>query len=174
MRSDAEIVDEVLSGSVESYAELVDRWQKPAVGVAARILHDEHLAEDIAQDAFVRAYEKLGSLRDGKIFGSWLLQICRNGALDELRRRVKRVESCSVDELFGMETAVAEKADHSELLENVLKLPDHEKQVVTLKYFGGHTVRELATITSRSIGTVTKQLSRAHTRLRQQMERGLK
>ncbi len=174
MRSDAEIVAEVLNGSVESYAELVDRWQKPAVGVAARILRDEHLAEDIAQDAFVKAYEKLGSLKNGKMFGSWLMQICRNGALDELRRHVKRAESISVDDFFGIEASVESKPDHSELLENVLKLPDHEKQVVTLKYFGGHTVRELAAITSRSIGTVTKQLSRAHARLRQQMERGLK
>ena len=174
MKSDAEIVAEVLAGSTESYAELVDRWQKPAVGVAARILHDEHLAEDIAQDAFVKAYEKLGSLRDAKTFGSWLMQICRNGALDELRKRGKHSENLSIDNLYGMEAATEAKPDHSELLENVLKLPDHEKQVVTLKYFGGHTVRELAAITSRSIGTVTKQLSRAHARLRQQMERGLK
>ena len=176
MLSDKELVLEVLDGSVESYAVLVDRWQRAAIAEALRTVRDGHLAEDIAQEAFVAAYEKLGSLRDPKMYGSWLLRICRNKAVDFVRKQNVRVKCSSLD-TCGID--IAEK--HSkpdmkceELVDYVLKLPDHEKQVVTLKYFGGHTVRELAAITSRSIGTVTKQLSRAHARLRQQMERGLK
>ena len=176
MLSDKELVSQVLSGSVESYAELVNRWQRAAVAEALRILRDEHLAEDIAQEAFIKGYANLGKLRDGKIFGSWLLKICRNVAVDYLRKQNTRPEHCSLDAMAA-EPVISKPITNEnceQLVDYVLKLPDHEKQVITLKYFGGHSVRELAAITSRSIGTVTKQLSRAHARLRQQMERGLK
>lgn len=178
MISDKDLVEQVMAGSVESYAELVNRWQRAAVLAALRVLGDEHLAQDIAQEAFVKGYASLGKLRDGRGFGPWLLKICRNLAVDYLRSQKNSPSFASLDTLPQPPQIPAAsepgKARHDELMDFVLQLPDQEKQVVTLRYFGGHSMKELAAITSRSIGTVTKQLSRAHARLRQQMERGQK
>ncbi len=94
------------------------------------------------------------------------MQIAHRCALDAVARRSHELP---------LETGVHEPAashngqldeDKQRLLAAVMQLPGGERQVVMLRYFGGHTVREVASMAGRSVGTVTKQLSRAHRRLR--------
>ncbi len=77
MNADAEIVRLVLQGDRESYAALVARHEKAVWATAWRILRDEHVASDIAQDAFVQAFHRLQDLRRPEHFGVWLLRITR-------------------------------------------------------------------------------------------------
>jgi RNA polymerase sigma-70 factor (ECF subfamily) len=98
-------------------------------------------------------------------FGGWVLRIAHRCALDATarRRNEQSLNSC--------ESAVTGVASHNgqldedkqNLLAAVMGLPAGEREVVLLRYFGGHTVREVASIAGRSVGTVTKQLSRAQT-----------
>ena len=166
MRSDADLVNAVLAGDKAAFESLVKRYELSVRALAAGILGDKHLASDVAQEAFVRAYEKLSFLRDKAVFGPWLLKIARRCALDMAGRIVK-------EQPLDTNFCVAARSGNGQLdsrkqqlLEAVLQLPKSEKQVVMLRYFGGRSVKDVADIAGRSVSTVTKQLSRAHSRLR--------
>jgi len=74
MSTDAELVQQALSGSQEAYHALVSRYATPAVNLAARIIQDRTLAEDLAQEAFARAFERLSSYDQQRRFSSWFFQ----------------------------------------------------------------------------------------------------
>ncbi len=176
MRTDAELVNAVLSGEKDLFAVLVKRYERPVRAVALDVLGDYHSATDVSQDAFVRAYERLAGLRKPEAFGHWLMKITRRCALDSARRRPKETRL----EIRLRRTAVIENPngrldeDKQRLLAAVVKLPGAEKQVVMLRYFGDNSVNDVANSLGRSVGTVTKQLSRAHRRLRKILERSEK
>ncbi|MHC4623146.1 MAG: RNA polymerase sigma factor [Planctomycetota bacterium] len=166
MQSDVQLVEAVLNGQKQAFAALVGRYERSVRAVAMDVLDDHELVQDIAQEAFLKAYQNLGSLRKPQAFGPWLMKITRRCALSVAGQRPRETS------LEPRETLAAESSngrldeEKQRLLAAVIKLPEGEKQVVMLRYFSGHTVREVAAILGRSVGTVTKQLSRAHKRLR--------
>jgi RNA polymerase sigma-70 factor (ECF subfamily) len=162
--SDEALVRAVVAGDDRAYEALVGRYQRAAVATCLAVLRDRQLAEDAAQDAFVAAYRSLGSLRDRAAFGGWLLSIARNRAIRLARDRAKRsvVERERAPQAGRLDGDPWDEA----LLGALGRLPDHERVVVVLRYFDGHDVAAVAAITGRPVGTVTKQLSRAHERLR--------
>jgi RNA polymerase sigma-70 factor (ECF subfamily) len=174
VQTDAELVKAVLNGEKHIFAELVKRYERPVRGIALNVLGDYHSASDVSQDAFVRAYERLAGLRKPEAFGPWLMKITRRCALDSVRRKPKETQ------LETKITAAIENPngwldeDKQRLLAAVVKLPNAEKQAVMLRYFGDNSVNDVAEILGRSTGTVTKQLSRARTRLRKILERSEK
>ena len=91
MQADAELVKAVLSGQRKAFAELVKRYERAVRAVAVNVLADSHAAEDVAQDCFVIAYQKLPELRKPEAFGYWLLKIARREAISTSRSRVKMV-----------------------------------------------------------------------------------
>lgn len=164
-QSDRKLIEEILDGNTESYSILVSRYTRSVIGVARKVIRDQHLAEDVAQDSFVIAFEKLPSLRNRNRFGPWLLQITRHQAINILRKevRVKETVSSSMDSTSIPERFTGSESGH--LLDLIDRLPEHEKSVIMLKYFEGYSVDEIAQITSQKIGTITKKLSRARNRL---------
>ncbi|MEM9825239.1 MAG: sigma-70 family RNA polymerase sigma factor [Planctomycetota bacterium] len=167
MPSDAHLIEQILAGQSDHFAVLVSRYERLAVATAIRRVGDSHLADDVAQEAFLAAFQKLSSLRDRSNFGGWLLGIVRHHSLRVVAKD-KRVES-HADPTLMMEPHhdFDSRADETgALLELVERLPEHERVIVGLRYFDGHSVQEIADFTARPIGTVTKQLSRAHRRLR--------
>ena len=130
---------------------------------------DFHTAEDVVQAALLRAFQRLATLRDTSKFGPWLMQIARRQMVETVRALAVRasvpVGDCEREGMVGNSGAEV-WFDTEDLLDAVARLPDHERVVVGLRYFDGHGVNEIATITGRPVGTVTKQLSRAIERLR--------
>ncbi|MHC4691166.1 MAG: RNA polymerase sigma factor [Planctomycetota bacterium] len=166
MQSDAELVNAVLGGDKRAFEVLVKRYERPVRAVALDVLGDYHLASDVSQDAFVTAYENLPGLRKPAAFGAWLMKITRRCAFDIARRKQNEASLELVDpqKVHNPDGQLDEEKQW--LLEAVVKLPKGEEQVVMLRYFSGHSVKDVAEILSRSVGTVTKQLSRAHKRMR--------
>ncbi len=171
MQSDRDVVESVLRGRRDAYATLVSRYERAVSAAALRIVGDRHAAQDVAQDAFVTAFEKLAGLRKPDAFGAWLMKITRRQAMRHVRQR-RRTARLNGQEK-QVEDAGAQPASNGRLddetrrlLDAVAALPKQEQAVVTLRYFGDHSVQDVADILGRPIGTVTKQLSRAHTRLR--------
>ena len=114
----------------------------------------------------MRAYQNLPALRKADAFGPWLMKITRRCALDSVRRSPNEELPVSIA-AAAMENPDGQLDEEKQrLLAAVLKLPQGEKQVVMLRYFSVHSVSDVAEILGRSRGTVTKQLSRAHKRLR--------
>lgn len=163
--ADADIIESVRLGDVQAYGMLVERYERSVLAVAFSVLRDMHGAQDVVQDVFVHCYLKLGGLRDGSRFSAWLMKTAQRAAMRASRKRkpaITLVTDVPSD-------AAAFPEDHEQLLAAVNRLPEHERTVVGLRFFDGHSVAEIAAMTSRPIGTVTKQLSRALKRLRDQM-----
>jgi RNA polymerase sigma-70 factor (ECF subfamily) len=174
VQTDAELVKAVLNGEKHVFAELVRRYERPVRAVALDVLGDYHSATDVSQDAFVRAYERLAGLRKPEAFGPWLMKITRRCALDSVRRRPKKTR-LKIKIAAAIENPDGRlDEDKQSLLAAVVKLPGSEKQVVMLRYFGDNSINDVANLLGRSVGTVTKQLSRAHKRLRRILERSEK
>ena len=166
MQSDLELVKDTLAGREQAFELLVRRYERAVCATALHVVKDRHLVCDIAQESFLRAYRRLGSLHKPAAFGAWLLRITHRCALDAVLRRPggRPLDVGALDCLESRDGQLDD--DKQRLLAAVMQLPAGERQVVMLRYFGEHTVREVASIAGRSVGTVTKQLSRAHERLR--------
>ena len=170
VQTDAELVKAVLAGERRAFAELVKRYEQAVRAVAVDVLGDIHAAEDVAQDCFVIAYQKLNKLRKPSAFGYWLLKVARREAISRGRSGVKMasLEESKVAAVADCDGQLDEGLQ--EVLAAVMKLPSHEQQVVMLRYFNGQSIRGIAEVTGRGIGTVSKQLSRAHERLREMLK----
>ena len=174
MQTDAELVKAVLNGEKRVFAELVRRYERPVRAVALDVLGDYHMATDVSQDTFVRAYERLAGLRKSESFGPWLMKIARRCALDSVRQKTRETRlKTKINSEFENPNGQLDE-DKQRLLAAVVKLPKGEKQVVMLRYFGENSVNDVAEMLGRSTGTVTKQLSRARVRLRKIIERSEK
>jgi RNA polymerase sigma-70 factor (ECF subfamily) len=171
LESDRQLVHRVLTGDRQSFAALVERYQHAVFAVALKVLDNRQAAEDTAQDAFVAAYENLGQLSDANTFGPWLLVIARNQALRLARKRPRTVPLDGHDTPEQSFTDVPESDDMANVMTALDRLPPHEQHVLVLRYFQGHPVSAVAQITGRSVGTVTKQISRALARLREKLQR---
>lgn len=165
MKSDAELVALVKSGQSEAFAELVVRYERLVRAAALNAVRERNTADDVVQEAFVTAFQTLASLRDATKFGAWLLGIARHQAARAVRARCRSPALVGEAVMAAVDCgALSELSAH--LLELLERLPEHEKVVVGLKNLQGHSVQEIAEITGRPLGTVTKQLSRAYERLR--------
>ena len=169
-QSDAELVQEILAGNKQAFALLVRRYERSVRAVAINIVKSSHTADDIAQEAFVKGWEQLPRLRNPKVFGPWLMTITRRCALDWLRKQQRVNYTDGLDQIAAHERNGQLDEEKQHLLAMIQQLPKAERQVVMLRYFGPHTVRDLASVVGRSVGTVTKQLSRAHHRLKSRLQ----
>lgn len=164
--SDATLVARARRGDRAAFDRLVARYERPALLAAGAILHCWHDARDCAQEAFVTAYLKLNRLWQPHRFGGWLVQIVRRQALLEVRRRKTRppLPGDVADRPRATAAPAGEIPD--ELAELIGRLPEQECVVVTLRHIEEMTVGDIAAVTGRPVGTVTKQLSRAYARMR--------
>jgi len=168
------LVNAVLNGEKQAFAVLVKRYERPVRAVALDVLGDHHLAADVSQDAFVKAYEQLAELRKPEAFGPWLMKIAQRYAINSARQKLKESQhEMKAAELIENPDGQLDE-EKQRLLAAVVKLPKSEKLVVMLRYLGDNSVKDVAEIAGRSVGTVTKQLSRAHKRLRKILERSEK
>jgi RNA polymerase sigma-70 factor, ECF subfamily len=165
MPSTEELVKAARSGEPSAFAELVRRYERTAIITAYSLLGDFHSAEDAAQEAFVSAYQMLGQLHDAGSFGPWLLRIVRRRALR--LRRGRNPEQSAVECVDRAETKTCGWIQpYEEVVQQIARLPEHERIVVVMRHVDGRSIREITELTGRPIGTITKQLSRAIERLR--------
>lgn len=166
VESDAQLVLRVQGGDQATFERLIVRYERSVRSVALAFLADHHAAEDATQEAFVAAYRSLLTLREPDKFGPWLMQITRrvSGEMVGQRERMPVM-------VAGHERVAAAVGFDLPLRQHLLalleQLPEQERLVVTLRYFDGHSAQEIADITARPLGTVTKQLSRAYEHLRE-------
>ena len=178
-RSDAEIVEAVLTGQTEAYAALVRRYQRRLYGVARRMVRSHDDADDVAQEAFVRAYQSLHTFDVSRQFYTWLCRIAMNLAINLADRRRRRATD-SLDEhreSAGHEPVAAEdsseRAEHAELARAVERslagLPDGMREVFILRAFDDLSYDEIAEVLGIPCGTVMSRLARARERLRERL-----
>lgn len=179
--SDAELARDALAGSQSACRALVARYATPAVNLAARLVNDRALGEDLAQEAFVRAFARLDTYDPARKFSSWFFQIVHNVAVDHLRRR--RLDTVSLDALdaSGHPTtaAVSQSAAPDALVEQrglaaaleaaLARIRPEYRAAVVLHYQEELTQPEVAEVLGVPLGTVKTYLHRARKELAQLM-----
>ena len=168
------LAERLRSGDRAALGEVYDRHASVVMAVAFRIVADREQAEDIVHDAFVAAWQKIdrfdpsrGSLR------SWIVTIARNRAIDRLRSARPSIEIGKADERSMLQTApnptwddALQRLGSSQLRVALGGLPGEQREAIELAYFGGHTYREIATLTGVPQGTANGRLRLALARLR--------
>lgn len=119
-------------------------------------------AEELAHDTFVRAYMAIGTLKDPALFGPWLFGIARNVYREWSKDRRRHAEPPPPIEGERTEIRDRKALFHREIYAIVNELPDPYREVLSLRYFSGSSCEDIARMLERPLGTVTKQISRAH------------
>ena len=176
-KDDVQLIHNILSGDDEAFSTLVQRYHKSVHALAWRKIGDFHYAEEITQDTFLQAYEKLPTLKNRDQFAGWLYVITNNLCTDWLRKKRPAMQSLgdasvkAIDKLTykryileQRETAATER--RHEIVKQLLeKLPESERTVVTLYYLGEMTTKEIGKFLGVSVNTITSRLQRARERL---------
>jgi len=185
--SDESLVAEALRGSEagkRAFGDLIGRYKGMVMGRTHSVVGDWHEAEDLAQEAFLRAYRSLGQLKKPAEFAAWLGTIARNVALTARSRSAQAPEVLPIDEARETPAGAssgqpmsrrtpAEAASRGELgrlvLREVEMLPEEYRSTVYLRYLKGMSCREIAGALGVSVGVVTSRLSRAAATLRERL-----
>ncbi|HSE61087.1 MAG TPA: sigma-70 family RNA polymerase sigma factor [Candidatus Saccharimonadales bacterium] len=163
------IIQSVTQGDVNQYEQLVTRYHVGLIIHCERLTGDRAAAEDIAQEAFIKAYERLNEFDGSKSrFSTWLYKIATNKAIDYLRAQKKRVPTEDIELLA--DTAAPDYAaeeQHRVVRDAVAKLqPPTHRQVVEAYYWRGMSYQEIADDMHTPINTVRTWLRRAKEQLR--------
>ncbi|MDE0555650.1 MAG: sigma-70 family RNA polymerase sigma factor, partial [Candidatus Poribacteria bacterium] len=179
---DAQLVHRCLAGDESAFTTLVKKYQKRVHALAWRKVGDFHIAEELAQDTFLKAYQKLGTLKNPSQFAGWLYVITNRLCIAWHRKQkppMESLETTSGEEIEEMsyrhyEDEAREKADieHRRERVNALleKLPESERTVVTLHYLGEMTSKAIGEFLGVSPNTVRSRLQRARNRLLKEQE----
>ena len=175
--TDTDIIRQVLAGDERRYSVLVDRHRDRAMTLAVRILANREEAEEVVQDAFVRAFRSLGRFRGDSQFTTWFYRILHNVAMSTLQRRGK-YQHTSYEEGSGLELeqpanedgdllAGIEQKQLLELVEEALRaLPERYRVVLTLFYVQEMKYDEITAVLDLPMGTVKTLLFRGRESLR--------
>ena len=170
--SDEKLLTRFLSGEEEAFEALVVRYEAPLRKLAYGLVRDWGLAEDVVQDAFIRAYRKATTFRGGSSAKAWLYRIAINRAYDELRRirRKKEVplENVSLPERGRESTeAIAEARELQRKIAHALaQLRPEYRTPLVLREIEGMTYREIAEFLDWPLGTVQIRIHRGRLELR--------
>ena len=168
--SDEALLAGLGSGNPDAAAAFVRRFQSRVYGLALTMLHDRDLADDVAQETFVRAWRHAATYdaRRGRV-PSWLLTISRNLAIDRARvRPVTPVDpEVIASELDLVEhDTVPDIAERDRLRDALAALPDDQRRAIVLATYTGKTAREIAELDRAPIGTVKTRIRAAMLKLR--------
>ena len=170
--AELEVIVQAQQGDRRAFGELVRCHREGVINVVYRMCGDANLAEDAAQEAFIRAWKHLHNYRPRSPFRNWVYRIATNAALDVLRRERETVD---VDALpipnsdAGPEAAVQEAERSARVKQAVLELPEASRTVLVLREYEGLSYKEIADTLGIPIGTVMSRLNYARNRLRESL-----
>ncbi|MCW3806022.1 RNA polymerase sigma factor [Plebeiibacterium marinum] len=176
-QSDNKIIKQIKGGDVAAYATLVSKYQNMAFTLALSITKNREDAEEVAQDAFVKAYKNLASFKGKSKFSTWLYQIVHNTALSKIR--IKKHHTHPIDNLLEdrniklseSENRNLERLDKKRILkEAIKKLNEDEGFIIILYYYQELNIEEIAIATGYSESNVKVKLFRARKNLYEKLQ----
>jgi RNA polymerase sigma-70 factor, ECF subfamily len=162
--SDRDLIQRARRGESEAFGELVTRYQTSVFNVCYRILHGRAEAEDMAQETFIRAHERLSTFDEERPFGPWIRRVAANVCLNHLESRhvtAELNEERDADQGQGPETQ-AEARERSEQIRSALaSLPPHYRIVIELRHYQEMSYDEIASELNIPVSDVKSHLFRA-------------
>lgn len=157
----------------EAFAALIRQFERMALAVAYGVLGDASAAGDVAQEAFIRAWERLDDLREPERFGTWLCGIARNLAIDAFRRRKPTEPLGPANTALEPQRWTANPMDEVDRRENarrvadaIASLDEASRLVVTMRYYEDLSSKQIADALGMTPAAVDMRLSRARKQLR--------
>jgi RNA polymerase sigma factor (sigma-70 family) len=180
--TDTELVAKVHQGDKEAFGQLVERYQQVVGHIAKKMVADEWIAHELAQEAILQAYLSLDHLRDASRFKSWLygitLNICRSYlhdqkmdmlSLETIMGGVRSESIFNIDDTVDPQT-IAEAHDlHRLVLDAIDELSSKDKEATLLFYYEQHTLQEIAALSGVSVGAIKGRLHRARKQLQERL-----
>jgi RNA polymerase sigma-70 factor, ECF subfamily len=185
--SDHDLVLAARSGKEKAYRELLDRYQRPVFSLIYRMVRDRELAEDLAQETFVKVFNNIGSYNPEYKFSSWIFKIASNLSIDTLRKKQPVTVSLdgsrnasSPDEIESTRITIASEDENpEELLEAkqlgqqiesaIAELRVEYRTAVVLRHVEGRSYEEIAEIMEVPLGTVKTYIHRARGELKERL-----
>ena len=171
--TDIEIIESVRKGNQSDFEILVDRYKNKAFSLLCGMLKDSMEAEEVLQDAFLKAYYGLKNFKQEAKFSTWFYRIVYNTALTRLSTKKRKIEKemTSIDEELNISdntyTEQSEKKELSKLIDELLdKLPANYASVITMFYLEEMTCEEIAEVTNKSLSNVKVLLHRSRNALK--------
>ena len=172
---ESSLVERARGGDTEAFRALVEKYQDRVFALARRMVGDREEAEEVAQDAFLRAWRALPRFRADARFSTWLYRIAyRRGcdAVASLRARRHRERGLEMAESIADPAPAAGPSGGEELERLVASLPEAQRAAITLFYYQDRSLGEVARILGLPEGTVKTHLHRARAALRRALQRG--
>ena len=181
--TDEELVARSQGGDVDSFNQLILRWERPIYALAYRVIGREEDARDVCQEAFLRAFRALPGFKGQAKFSSWLYRITLNLCRDWMRRQKRAPVSQMPDDTDAME--LASQAGPVESIEDLVArrqltaavedamalLPDEQRTAIILKEYHGMTFQEIADLQGCPLSTVKTRLYQGLSVLRRHLAR---
>lgn len=166
--SDFEIIDSIRKGNQSDFEILVNRYKNRAFSLLNNMLKDSMEAEEVLQDAFLKAYYSLKDFKYEAKFSTWFYRIVYNTGLTRLSAKKRKIEKEMIsinDEMEIEEKIVSDTSDIKDISEfiNIIinKLPENYAAVITMFYIEGMSCEEISEVTNRSISNVKVLLHRS-------------
>ena len=168
------LIDRILKGDGPAFRVLVERYQNLVFTIAFRITGNREEAEEVAQDAFLKAYNNLAGFKGDSKFSSWLYRITHNTALTKIRNRkegLKDIDNVSETQLKASVLNEAEQGFIKEDINNAIAmLEPEEATIITLFYLSEQSLDEIAETLNIEANAAKVRLFRARKKLREKME----
>ncbi len=171
--NDGELIKRTLAGDEAAFGSLVDRYKGAVHALVYRKTGDFHIAEELTQDAFLQAYQKLSTLRNPVHFAGWLYVIASRCCLMWYRKKrlptspLARVKPAEIETIA--ERAYRDEQQRQEIHDALDSLPESQRTVLTLYYLGGLSCGEIGRFIGTSEGAIKDRLYRARLRLREEI-----
>jgi RNA polymerase sigma-70 factor (ECF subfamily) len=178
MNSTEELVTRVRRGDDEAFRLIFDRYSRPVLSFIYDMVGDRALAEDLAQETFVRAFRGLQTLREETKLSTWLFAIAKNVAREQLRTRRRDASNVEIDGEESFELHDHARTPAGQLLDKELnavitaalsRLDEDKRLVFTLKVLQQRSYEEIAEITGFSVGKLKTDLHRARAEMRKRI-----
>jgi RNA polymerase sigma factor (sigma-70 family) len=168
--TDAQLVARCRAGDEDAWRELVDRFSRYVYAIAVQGFRlSDADAEDVFQEVFARAYERLRNLRDDEAFKPWLAQLTRRICIDA--RRVSAREQLSQDEvIYELEDTLGRLDEALALHEALALLPDHCQEILDRFFARDESYRTIGDALEIPAGTIASRISRCLVKLRESLE----
>lgn len=173
-QSDEKVIENVLAGNRDAYAFLVDRYKDKVFALVMGVLKDHELAQEVAQDVFLKAYVSLNKFRKDASFSTWIYRISYNTAISETRK--KKVHNVDFNENINadiswvneddLRESLNKEEDQQKLSRAIEELLPDEKQIINLYYFEEKTVSEISEIAGISQSNAKVKLYRLRKKLK--------